>query len=73
MRVWNLNSFQWLYGWVVGFVGAMVGTVVIPACTAPQRQIVRSVLDLADQVCGDNDSLEQCLHKCQDEAARRGK
>lgn len=41
------------------------------ACTYPQRAIVRSVLELADEVCGENDTVEGCLHKCQDEQAKR--
>lgn len=43
------------------------------ACTRPQRQVVRTVLDLADAVCGDNDTPEECLTKCQTELARQEK
>jgi hypothetical protein len=35
------------------------------ACTPTQRAVVRSVVDLVDEVCGDQDSLDDCLTKAQ--------
>jgi len=35
------------------------------SCTPTQRAVVRSVVDLVDEVCGDNDSLDDCLTKAQ--------
>lgn len=35
------------------------------SCTRQQRAIVRTVVDLVDQVCGDRDTLDECLGKAQ--------
>jgi len=35
------------------------------SCTPTQRTVVRSVVDLVDEVCGDHDSVDDCLSKAQ--------
>lgn len=40
------------------------------ACTPAQRNIVRSVVDLVDEVCGDSDSIDTCLGKATAARAR---
>lgn len=56
---------------VVLFAGVQALGLVCMSCTAPQRRVVRTVLDLADTVCGDNDTVDDCLAKCQAEQIRR--
>ena len=38
---------------------------VLVSCTKEQRAIVRTVVDIVDQVCGDKDSVDECLGKAQ--------
>lgn len=42
-----------------------LGAILHVSCTKGQRQIVRTVVDLVDQVCGDRDSVDECLGKAQ--------
>jgi hypothetical protein len=47
---------------------ALVGTIFFApysptACTPQQRQIVRDVTTLIDQLCGDHDTIDTCLGK----------
>lgn len=35
------------------------------ACTPAERAVVRSVVDLVDEVCGDKDTVDECLGKAQ--------
>jgi hypothetical protein len=43
-------------------------------CTPAQRSVVRSVVDIIEEVCGDKDTVDQCLGKAQAHRAalRRG-
>lgn len=35
------------------------------SCTPQQRAIVRTVVDVVEQVCGDGDSVDDCIGKMQ--------
>jgi len=48
-------AYAILFVWMVALV----------ACTKEQRAIVRTVVDIVDQVCGDKDSVDECLGKAQ--------
>ena len=55
-------------GFQMGIIALYVAVFYCPAlvgCTKAQRAVVRSVVDLVDEVCGDNDSVDDCLGKAQ--------
>lgn len=58
--------------WAMAFIGVICIVAGITNCTPTQRAIVRSVTEVIDEVCGDKDSIEECLSKAQmKQAAKR--
>lgn len=52
------------YGSTMLFAAVAMATVIaLFACTPQQRTVVRSVVDILDQVCGDGDTIDSCLGK----------
>lgn len=49
----------------LAYLFLMVWMVTLISCTKEQRAIVRTVVDIVDQVCGDKDSVDECLGKAQ--------
>jgi hypothetical protein len=43
----------------------VVWMVALVSCTKEQRSIVHTVVDIIDQVCGDKDTVDECLGKAQ--------
>lgn len=43
----------------------IVWMVALVSCTKEQRSIVHTVVDIIDQVCGDKDTVDECLGKAQ--------
>ena len=37
----------------------------VSGCTPAQRSVIRSVVDVIEEVCGDGDSVDVCLGKAQ--------
>jgi hypothetical protein len=57
-----MNPF--LHFWMA-YTILIVGGIALVSCTKEQRAIVRTVVDIVDQVCGDKDSVDECLGKAQ--------
>ena len=54
-----------LTGTIIGLVtGTIIGLTIV-ACTPQQLAVVKSIADLAGEVCVEHDSTEVCLSKCQ--------
>lgn len=59
-----MKVFSSAYGSTLVFAaGAAAIILTLFACTPQQRSIVRSVVDLVDEVCGDADTVDSCLGK----------
>lgn len=70
LKSWKGLREPWVWVLNVLFVALVVcwlwvGVSLLSACTRQQREIVRTVVDLVDQVCGDKDSVDECLGKAQ--------
>lgn len=53
------------------FLALALLVLVITECTPGQRGVANSVLDLAEKVCHETDTVPVCLSKCELEQAHR--
>jgi hypothetical protein len=64
-RDWFVDAGAFTATAVLAVLFAGISWSTVASCTKQQRAIVRTVVDIVDQVCGDQDNVDECLGKAQ--------